>query len=206
MARKLGVHNLRFLQGDILDVKRLDQQFHVIQCVGVLHHMADPMQGWQTLAHRLVPGGVMKIGLYSELARAAVISARERIKALGLGSSPTDIKAFRHEILQNDGSADLAELTRSEDFYNLSACRDLLFHVNEHRFTVPQIREALADLGLTFIGFELPTAQTRALYLQEYPADPGLRDFSAWDRFEERHPRSFAGMYRFWCQKPLVVL
>ena len=32
--------------------------------------------------------------------------------------------------------------------------RDLLFHVQEHRFTIPKIKDCLAQLGLTFCGFE----------------------------------------------------
>ena len=31
------------------------------------------------------------------------------------------------------------------DFYNMSDCRDLLFHVQEHRFNLPQIKKILGD-------------------------------------------------------------
>ena len=45
-------------------------------------------------------------------------------------------------------------ITPSGDFYTMSTFRDLLFHVQEHRFTIPKIKDCLAQLGLTFCGFE----------------------------------------------------
>ena len=37
----------------------------------------------------------------------------------------------------------------------MSTLRDLLFHVQEHRFNLLQIRDCLAQLGLKFCGFEI---------------------------------------------------
>jgi hypothetical protein len=36
----------------------------------------------------------------------------------------------------------------------MQECRDLLFHVQEHRFSLPQIGATLEELGLDFVGFE----------------------------------------------------
>ena len=41
------------------------------------------------------------------------------------------------------------------DFYSTSECRDLLFHVQEHRMTLPQIKAFLAAQDLQFLGFEI---------------------------------------------------
>ena len=58
----------------------------------------------------------------------------------------------------------LARVTQGEDFYSLSGCRDLLFHVQEHRFTLPQLAVLLAGLGLSFLGFELSDTAIAARY------------------------------------------
>ncbi|MFB3089371.1 MAG: tetratricopeptide repeat protein [Acidiferrobacterales bacterium] len=200
IARKLDVTNIRFLQADILTLPRLQQRFQVIECAGVLHHMAEPLRGWRILADLLVPGGVMRIGLYSERAREPIVAARRRIQELGLTPAPQDIKLFRKRILSGQEQA-LKELTDSKDLYSISTCRDLLFHVNEHRFTLPQIRQALDELGLTFIGFELEILEIKRRYDELYPDDPQRDDLMAWERFEQLNPRAFAGMYTFWCQK-----
>ena len=69
MARRLGIGNVRFLQGDLLDVDSLDERFDAILASGVLHHMADPEAGLRALAGVLRPGGAIRVGLYSEHAR-----------------------------------------------------------------------------------------------------------------------------------------
>ena len=37
----------------------------------------------------------------------------------------------------------------------LNQCRDLLFHVQDHRFTIPQIVDSLDVLNLKFLRFEM---------------------------------------------------
>lgn len=202
MARDLKVDNLSFVQGDLLNAADLGQQFHVIECSGVLHHMAEPLSGWYALLDCLVPGGVMKIGLYSELASRDVTAAREVISNEGLDGSVQSIKSFRARIMMSSSGDNLRSLQDSDDFYTLSSCRDLLFHVHEQCFTLPQIGQALNTLNLQFIGFDLPTPSTRHRYLEFNPRDRTMTDLSAWERFEQRYPDTFAAMYVFWCQKP----
>jgi tetratricopeptide (TPR) repeat protein/tRNA G46 methylase TrmB len=201
MAAKLGANNIRFLHGDILAMSQLQQRFHVVECGGVLHHMQDPLRGWRVLVDRVMPGGLMKIGLYSERARAAEALARAEIDRRGLKPCNRDIKAFRGSILRGEARQSLLELADGLDFYTLSACRDLLFHSTEHRFTLPEIEQALSDLGLSFVGFDLPRPHVRQRYRELYPHDTQQVDLRAWDRFEQQYPQAFAGMYVFWCQK-----
>ena len=48
------------------------------------------------------------------------------------------------------------------DFYSLSDCRDLLFHVQEHGLTLPQIGDFIRASGQRLLGFELPDAVLNA--------------------------------------------
>ena len=89
----------------------------------------------------------------------------------------------------------------NRDFYSVSSCRDLLFHVQEHRFTLPEIDHMLQGLGLRFVGFELNDPEAVAAYRSGYPDDPEMTDLGQWDRFEQDHPDLFIAMYQFWCQK-----
>lgn len=86
MARKYGVKNITFMQGDILELSKLNKKFHVIECTGVLHHMKNPFSGWKVLAGLLVKKGLMTIGLYSELGRKQIVAAREIIQNENLAS------------------------------------------------------------------------------------------------------------------------
>lgn len=201
MGRELGLHNVRFVHADLLSLDRLEERFAVIEAMGVLHHLAEPERGWRVLRDHLLPGGVMRIGLYSATARAIVMAARERIRVLGVEATMDGIRSFRTRILGGGVDQELGRLAESEDFYTLSRCWDLLFHTLEHHFTPSQIRGALNSLGLEFIGFELPAAEVGERYRARFPEDPHMLDLSAWERFETHCPYTFAAMYTFWCQK-----
>ena len=99
------------------------------------------------------PGGLMKIGLYSELARQDIVKIRQEINKLGVESNNEEMKSFRDMVIRSDKDHHKHTLT-FRDFYSSSELRDLLFHVQEHRFTVPLIKEYLDTLGLRFCGFE----------------------------------------------------
>ncbi len=155
MARKYGVDNIEFMQGDILGLANLDRRFHYIECIGVLHHMENPLAGWRVLADLLVEDGLMQIGLYSELARKVVVEAREIIRREALGSDRDTIRDFRARVWRGELGDRLYAMARnSEDFFSTSDCRDLLFHYNEHRYTLAQLKRELQELELGFIGFK----------------------------------------------------
>lgn len=201
MAEKLDVSNVEFLQGDILDLARLDSKFGLVVSTGVLHHMAEPETGWRRLCEVTQPGGVMRISLYSERARRRIVRAREQIARLGLTSSPEHIRMFRAEIFNAEPGSEFAEIAESDDFYSMSGCRDLLFHVQEHRFNLRQIAVLLSDLELELIGMGLPSPEMHVEFLKMFPGESTLNDLYKWDQLEERFPDTFLGMYQLWCQK-----
>ena len=45
------------MQADILNLKKLNRQFDIIESSGVLHHMENPTVGWEILTECLKPGG-----------------------------------------------------------------------------------------------------------------------------------------------------
>jgi tetratricopeptide (TPR) repeat protein/SAM-dependent methyltransferase len=196
-TRALGRNNLQYGQADILKLGSLGKNFDLIESSGVLHHLADPFAGWRVLLSLLRPGGFMTVGLYSAIARADVVKARAFIAEQGYRSSADDIRRCRQALFE-DGS--FKGITTSGDFFSTSGCRDLLFHVQEQRLTIPQIADFIAENGLTFVGFDLDPA-TPEKYLRRFPQDKAMTDLACWDAFEREHPHTFAGMYQFWVQK-----
>ena len=87
------------------------------------------------------------------------------------------------------------------DFYSLSTLKDLLFHVQEHRFTIPLIKDHLYRLRLKFCGFE--SSKILSHFKQTNKNKKDLYDLDKWQVYEEANPRAFAGMYQFWCQKEI---
>jgi len=200
-AQALGIGNVAFAQADILALGSLGRTFTAIEATGVLHHLADPWAGWAILLSLLAPGGVMRIGLYSEIARQPVVAARQAIVERRLRPTAEDIRRLRQEALAPGADSRLGIMQGWSDFFSISECRDLLFHVQEQHMSLPDIKEFLADHGLTFLGFELAEAAARG-YAARFPADAAKTDLDCWHQFETAHPHTFTGMYEFWVQKP----
>ena len=198
-SEELGL-TIDYGQADILELASLGRQFDVIDCSGVLHHMADPYAGWQALSALLRPNGFMKVGFYSALARRPIAKTRAAIAEKNRGDSADDIREFRQQLMQTHEPDVQTAILNSEDFFSMSACRDLLFHVQEHHVTLPKIRAFLESHGLRFIGFELPGAILDA-YRKRFPDDAAAIDLVHWEAFEDEHPDMFARMYDFWVWK-----
>jgi len=201
--RQLGLSNVEFAQADIMELGNLKRQFDFIGCTGVLHHLGDPLAGWQVLTELLRRDGVMKIALYSDTARRDIVRARSLIAERGYSTSPEDIRRCRQHMigLAAQGNQQMAGLCKKRDFFSLSDCRDLLFHVQEHRFTLPQIEAALETLGLKFLGFEISSRDTLRKIKETFPGNKQSISLGQWHQFELDNPDIFWGMYQFWCKK-----
>jgi len=197
-TEELDIQNIDYMQADILDLGKLGRRFDIVESAGVLHHMDDPFAGWRVLTDCLKPGGLMKIGLYSELARQHIVEMRQEISKTGIGSSDAAMKSFRKTAMKS-GQNHHKKILNSSDFYSLSELKDLLFHVQEHRFTIPQIQNCLSQLGLKFCGFESAEINLHFKLTSTGAGDP--YDLDKWHKYEETNPGVFMGMYQFWCQK-----
>jgi len=197
-TREEGLLNIEYAQADVLNLKRLGRSFDRVEAIGVLHHLDDPKVGWRVLLDLLRPNGEMRIGLYSEVARRAVVEARTFIAERTYRATAEDIRKCRQELLRS-GSPRWNDLTGGSDFYTMSGCRDLLFNVMEHRFTIPGIKAFLREHNLSFLGFELDP-RTIEIFRKRYPG-VALNDLDHWHLFEAANSRTFLQMYVFSIRK-----
>lgn len=186
-----------YAQADILKLGALGRRFDVVEASGVLHHMGDLFAGWRVLISLLRPNGLMHIGLYSEAARRDVVAARTFIADGGYRATPEDIRRCRQDLI----ATPLRSLARFADFYSTSECRDLLFHTQEARVTIPQIKSFLSENDLRFTGFEFEAGTQQRLRAHFAQSGWSLTDLDRWHALEADEPALFAGMYQFWVQK-----
>ncbi|HWW09243.1 MAG TPA: tetratricopeptide repeat protein [Candidatus Acidoferrales bacterium] len=196
-----GLGNVRYAQADILKLGTIEQAFDVIETTGVLHHLDDPWEGWTILLSKLRSGGFMRLGLYSRLARQGIGRARAWIAQRGYRATADDIRRCRQEMMSASGLQMFGRLVRSPDFASTSACRDLLFHVNERQLTLPEINAFLTERRLVFLGFELESHLSEK-YRTRFPEDAAMTRLDLWHQFELDNPHTFGGMYQFWIQRP----
>jgi 2-polyprenyl-3-methyl-5-hydroxy-6-metoxy-1,4-benzoquinol methylase/tetratricopeptide (TPR) repeat protein len=194
-SRALDLTNIEYGQADILKLAALGRRFDVIETVGVLHHLADPAAGWRVLLSLLRPHGLMLVGLYSATARQSLATARAFIIERGYRATTDDIRVCRQELIQRFG------MPPFRDFSSTSGCRDLLFNVMEHQFTIPQIKAFLDENRLTFLGFEQLPPDVLRQFQQQFSDAGALHDLESWHAFEQTHPLTFGNMYFFWIQK-----
>lgn len=208
MARRHGIDNIEFLRGDILDLPKLGRTFDHAECVGVLHHMADPKAGLLAISSVLRPGAFLRLGLYGEHARAIVVKARRDIEAARLPATLDGLREFRRRIMSGEWRR-LRPLQEWEDFWSASLLRDLCFHVQEHRFTVSRLRTLLEGSGLRFLGFEFNVGASQradagaaplALYASRFRNDRTMANLENWEQLEREKSGLFPG-YAFVCQK-----
>lgn len=186
-----------YAQADILKLGAIGRTFDMIDASGVLHHMADPLGAWRTLLTLLRPDGVMHLGLYSEIARREVAAARAFIAKGGYQATADDIRRCRQDLLNSP----VKGVAKAGDFFSTSECRDLMFHVQEQRLTIPQIKAFLAENGLRLIGFEFSPQALQHYRAQFAQAGKAMTDLDAWHALEQQYPDTFWGMYQFWVQK-----
>jgi SAM-dependent methyltransferase len=188
---------ISYAQADILKLGALGRTFDIVDASGVLHHMADPIEGWRILLSLLRPGGFMHVALYSQLGRRDVVAARDFIAARGYAPTPADIRRCRQDLLETP----LHSVARFTDFFSTSECRDLLFHVQESRTDIPAIKAFVAEHALTFIGFEFEHATLEKYRTQFANAGWSMSDLDRWHAVETQYPDTFSSMYQFWLKK-----
>jgi ubiquinone/menaquinone biosynthesis C-methylase UbiE len=196
---KLNLKNIEFLHADILQLKNLNKKFDVIECAGVLHHMRDPLEGLNVLLELLEPHGLLRLGLYSELARQDIIEVREFIKNKKFMNTINDIRKCRKAIIENKENRLLKKVLYRKDFYSTSAARDLMFHIQEHRFTLKQISKISKNFNLEFLGFVGQSLKNKFSII--FPNDKNNVSLDNWDQFEKNNPDTFIGMYDFLVRK-----
>ena len=148
----------------------------MIEAVGVLHHMADPFAGWRALLKCLAPGGFMRLGLYSTIARRNLTALRGDPAYPGPGCDDAALRAFRRQVLTRPDEQ-ARDARKFVDFWDTGSFRDMLLHVSEHTLSLDTIARFPRDERLTFRGFQL-AKESQAMFWRRYP----LRDLAGHTR------------------------
>ena len=204
-AKEYNTENINFYQCDLLNVKELNTKFDIILCSGVLHHLDNPMEGWQQLTEVLNEKGLMKICLYSKIARRLITPYQDKYSTNVIKAFNTEIREFRNNIIKSDDPNFKKFFSTAQDFFNMSELRDLIFHYKEHQFTLPKIKSCLKELKLSFLGFDDPNILTKDVlhnkFRNFFKNNESVLDLDKWHELEKCDKEIFKQMYQFWVQK-----
>ena len=175
-CRRSGATNVQFRQLSIYDVDQIEGEFDWINCVGVIHHMPDPLKGLQALASKLAPGGFIHLFVYAAIGRWE-ISLMQRAIALVQGGQRGDyrdgVQVGRqifatlpegNRIKQRERDRWAMENHRDECF------ADMYVHPQEVDYTLDSLFELIEASGLEFVGFSNPQVWQLDRLLEKDPA------------------------------------
>ena len=203
-AKEYNLNNINFYQCDLLNVKELNTKFDIILCSGVLHHLDNPIEGWHQLKDVLKEKGLMRIALYSKIARRDIKPYQDKYVNQDIKYYNKEIREFRNNLINHNKNVE-EFFSIFQDFFNMSTLRDLIFHVKEHQFTLPEIKSCLKDLKLSFLGFDdnsiFEKDNLNNKFNSFFNNKANILDLDNWHEFEKANMDIFKEMYQFWVQK-----
>ncbi|MDX2213296.1 MAG: class I SAM-dependent methyltransferase [Oculatellaceae cyanobacterium bins.114] len=161
-CQRSGANRVQFHHLSLYDVEQVHGTFDLINCVGVLHHLPDPIRGIQALAPKLAPGGLMHIFVYAELGRWEIQLMQQAI-ALLQGDQRGDYRQgvkIGREIFASL-PPDNRLVKREQERWSLENQRDECFadmyvHPQETDYNINTLFDFIDASGLEFIGFSNP--------------------------------------------------
>jgi SAM-dependent methyltransferase len=161
-CQRSGADRVEFHHLSLYDAQQLPGEFDLINCVGVLHHLPDPIRGIQALAAKLAAGGIFHIFVYAELGRWEIKLMQEAIALLqgeNRGDYKDGVKVGRqifsalpdnNRLVQREKERWSMENHRDENF------ADMYVHPQEIDYTIDTLFNLIEASGLEFIGFSNP--------------------------------------------------
>ena len=161
-CRKSGADRAEFHHLSLYDARELSGSFDWINCVGVLHHLPDPIAGMRALADKLAPGGLMHVFVYAELGRWEISLMQQAIALLQgdkRGDYEDGVRVGRD--IFNSLPENNRLLKREKERWALENQRDACFadmyvHPQEIDYNVESLFELIDASGLDFVGFSNP--------------------------------------------------
>ena len=145
-----GKRNVTYRCGELSDPTAIDGDFGLIDSFGVLHHLADPLAGLKALEAHLLPGGIIRIMLYSRYARREEESIRRAFRMLGIDSP----HAARGLLRRAAADSRLAHyMASSDEAATVSGFADALLHPRVQTYRIDDLLELIAGTDLELILF-----------------------------------------------------
>ena len=191
---ELCMQNVTFCQGDILRLPETGLEFDEISCIGVLHHLQNPLDGLIALRRVFTGEGEFRLAVYTESGRADVVSGIKLREQERFSSTPKDIRRFRKRVLELDEKHQAKRLVKWGDFYSLDACRDLIFNVQEHRFNLMTLSKLIVDAGFVLSSIRTKP-RVKDLYHKKYSDTGDEINIQNWYILEQENPGIFGSMY-----------
>lgn len=149
LAKKQGINNINFKIENLLHKLTSSEKFDTILCMGVLHHLSDPLVGLKNLCSVLKDYGILFFYVYGKLGSRQRMM-RKKIVSLLAGKNKDNYKLaidLIHE-LQFDSFEYGWDFGLESGREKNSVIVDAYLHVNEKLFDIDDIDHLVNSAGL----------------------------------------------------------
>jgi SAM-dependent methyltransferase len=187
LKHKYDLANLDVRSLAIESAAELDQQFDLIVCTGVLHHLADPDAGLRALRSVLKPDGAMYLMVYAPYGRTGVHLIQEYCRRLGVGTSPQEISDLTTVLRGLPQHHPLISMFRGQrESLDADALVDALLNPRDRTYSVPQVFDFLERGDLKFGRFYWQAPYSpRCGSISDTPHGPRLTELPEREQFVE---------------------
>jgi ubiquinone/menaquinone biosynthesis C-methylase UbiE len=156
---KRRITTVKHVHASLLDLPKLGLgKFDIIDCGGVLHHLADPDAGLRALQAVLADDGMMGIMVYAQYGRMALYMVQDLMRRI----TPPDMDAFERVQLCREFLSAIPQnhwMTFNNDYMrgdlqepSGAGIYDLFLHSQDRAYTVPQLYEWVEGAQLKILS------------------------------------------------------
>ncbi|GMQ87747.1 MAG: class I SAM-dependent methyltransferase [Gammaproteobacteria bacterium] len=158
-AEVRGLQNIEWHLRSLLELPEMDlAPFDYINCIGVLHHLEDPVAGLKALRSVLKEDGAIGLMLYATYGRTPVYQMQDLMRLINTDEPDLQVKVDNTKkvlaSLPVNHALKTSE-TDTDDHINFGdvGIYDLFLHSQDRSYTVPEVYEYLKTCNLNPVSF-----------------------------------------------------
>ena len=156
--KKYKLKNIELIEMSLLDLNsEIHGLFDTIICIGVLHHLKNPVLGLKTLYSVLKDNGSMQLMVYGKIGRMGVYHMQNLLKIInkGVNDNEQQIKNFKkiYPYLPEGNWFKKSENFITDHNKSDAGIVDLLLHYQDRAYTIDELYDFIEECNLRIIDF-----------------------------------------------------
>jgi len=159
-ARRRGFGDrISWVHGSLLDLPSLGLgSFDYVNCVGVLHHLDDPLAGLMALRSVTKDDGAIALMLYGRYARAGIYQMQRLMQLVNADQRDPQTMVDNTRVVlsalpPSNWLKRAQKLLPEDDLMNDAEIYDMFLHAQDRPFSVPEVYDLLDRAGLQLVEF-----------------------------------------------------
>lgn len=165
LKKRLNIYNIEEVEVIEMSLLDLDPEkvgkFDMINCIGVLHHLANPSQGLRALKNVLEDDGFMDIMVYGKIGRTGIYQMQDLLRMVNKEVDELDyhskLENYKkiYPLLQQNNWFKRAEMLAPDHLaMGDNGVIDMLLHHQDRAYTIPELYQWVEGEDLKITVFD----------------------------------------------------